>query len=88
LTMTRLERAKELLAAHESSIADIALQCGFSTQGTFTKAFVRSLSISPGRYRRTCASLVSAHAGAGFMASTSFFGDSTAEMLSCSIPAV
>jgi AraC family transcriptional regulator len=52
LTMVRLERAKELLAANESSIADIAFQCSFSSQANFTKAFVRSLGISPGRYRR------------------------------------
>lgn len=52
LTVSRLERAKELLAANESSIAEIALQCSFSSQASFTKAFVRSLGISPGRYRR------------------------------------
>jgi AraC family transcriptional regulator len=55
LTMRRLERAKVLLAASESSIADIAFQCSFSSQSNFTKAFVRSLGISPGRYRRGCA---------------------------------
>jgi AraC family transcriptional regulator len=87
LTMMRLELAKELLVASESSIADIALQCGFSTQGTFTKAFVRSLSISPGRYRRACAPSVSPHPAACYTASTGFFGDSTTEMLSYLIPA-
>jgi AraC family transcriptional regulator len=56
LTTVRLERAKELLAANESSIADIALQCSFSSQANFTKAFVRSLGISPGRYRRASTS--------------------------------
>jgi AraC family transcriptional regulator len=55
LTTMRLERAKELLAANEASIADIAFQCSFSSQANFTKAFVRSLGISPGRYRRACA---------------------------------
>ena len=41
LTMMRLQRAKELLAADKSSIADIAFQCSFSSQANFTKAFVR-----------------------------------------------
>ena len=58
LTTVRLERAKELLAADESSIADIAFQCSFSSQSNFTKAFVRLLGISPGRYRRARASSV------------------------------
>jgi AraC family transcriptional regulator len=56
LTAMRLERAKELLAANESSIADIAFRCSFSSRANFTKAFSRSLGISPGRYRRACAS--------------------------------
>jgi oxalate decarboxylase family bicupin protein len=55
LTTIRLERAKELLAANESSIADIAFQCSFSSQANFTKAFGASLGVSPGRYRRACA---------------------------------
>jgi AraC family transcriptional regulator len=88
LTTKRLDRAKELLAANESSIADIAFQCGFSTQGTFTKAFVRSLSISPGRYRRACASSVSPHPVACYTGSLGFFGDSTTEMLSGPSPTV
>jgi AraC family transcriptional regulator len=56
LTARRLQRAKDLLEANESSIADIAFQCSFSSQANFTKAFVRSLGISPGRYRRARAS--------------------------------
>jgi hypothetical protein len=31
------------------------LLCSFSSQANFTKAFVRWLGISPGRYRRACA---------------------------------
>jgi AraC family transcriptional regulator len=59
----RLERAKELLAANQSSIADIAFQCSFSSQANFTKAFVRSLGVSPGRYRRTRACTAALLAG-------------------------
>jgi AraC family transcriptional regulator len=87
LTTKRLDRAKELLAANESSIAHIAFQCGFSTQG-FTKAFVRSVSISPGRYRRACAYSVSAHSAACYTGSLGFFGDATTEMLNGPSPTV
>jgi AraC family transcriptional regulator len=88
LTTVRLERAKELLAANESSIADIAFQCSFSSQANFTKAFVRSLGISPGRYRRACASSVFPRPAGYYTASPGLFADSGAEMLGYSIPAV
>jgi AraC family transcriptional regulator len=87
LTTMRLERARELLAANESSIADIAFQCGFSSQANFTKAFVRSLDISPGRYRRACTSPASPYPAAYCTGSAGLFGDSGAEILSCPIPA-
>jgi AraC family transcriptional regulator len=81
LITMRLERAKQLLAANESSIADIAFQCSFSSQANFTKAFVRLLGISPGRYRRACASSAPMHPAAHYAGSPGFFRDSTAEML-------
>jgi AraC family transcriptional regulator len=80
LTTMRLERAKELLAANESSIADIAYQCSFSSQANFTRAFVRSLGISPGRYRRACASSVFPHPPGYYARSPGIFGDSAKEM--------
>jgi AraC family transcriptional regulator len=73
LITVRLERAKELLAANESSIADIALQCSFSSQANFTRAFVRLLGISPGRYRRACAPSVPAHPSAHYSGSPGYF---------------
>jgi AraC family transcriptional regulator len=88
LTRMRLERARELLAANESPIADIAFQCGFSSQANFTKVFVRSLDISPGRYRRACTSSASPYLPAYCSGSPDLFGNSAAEILSCSIPAV
>jgi AraC family transcriptional regulator len=88
LTRMRLEQARMLLAANESSIADIAFQCGFSSQANFTKVFVRSLDISPGRYRRACKSSVSPYLGAYCSGSPDLFGNSAAEILSCPIPAV
>jgi AraC family transcriptional regulator len=88
LTGMRLERARKLLAANESSIADIAFQCGFSSQSNFTKVFVRSLDISPGRYRRACTSPASPYLAAYCTGSPELLGNSAAEILSCSIPAV
>jgi AraC-like DNA-binding protein len=81
LTTVRLERAKELLAADESSIADIAFQCSFSSQANFTKAFVRSLGISPGRYRRACASSVFLRPAGDYTRSLEIIGHSDTEML-------
>jgi AraC family transcriptional regulator len=90
LTTVRLERAKELLAADESSIADIAFQCSFSSQSNFTKAFVRLLGISPGRYRRARASSVFVRP-AGYYTRTGphrVLGDSATEMLRYSMTPV
>jgi AraC-like DNA-binding protein len=42
--------AKERLCRRDS---DIALLCSLPSETSFTKAFVRSLGISPARYRRT-----------------------------------
>ncbi len=48
----RIARAKQLLTASALGIADIATACGFSNAAHFSKAFVRSVGISPSRYRR------------------------------------
>lgn len=48
----RVERASKMLTASYTSLARIALQSGFSDQSHFTRAFVESLALSPGRYRR------------------------------------
>ncbi|MFQ7003814.1 MAG: helix-turn-helix transcriptional regulator [Ruthenibacterium lactatiformans] len=44
----RLSRAMELLRGSELGITEISVQCGFSTQNTFYKAFRRRFGISPG----------------------------------------
>jgi len=88
LTTVRLERAKELLAANESSIADIAFRCSFSSHANFTKAFSRSLGISPGRYRRACASFVFPRPAAYYTGSPALIGDSGTEMLRYSMTPV
>ena len=49
----RLERAKTLLAEGESSLAEIAAACRFSSQANFTRAFHRATGSTPGVYRRS-----------------------------------
>ncbi|MBV7265455.1 helix-turn-helix transcriptional regulator [Erythrobacter ani] len=48
----RLERAKRALEAANDGIADIAYDCGFSSQQHMTSAFTKHLGITPARYRR------------------------------------
>jgi AraC family transcriptional regulator len=52
LSERRLDKAKQLLAYSNSSLADISLTCRFSGQANFTKAFTRAMGVSPGRYRK------------------------------------
>lgn len=47
----RLSHAMELLRDSEYSITEIALQCGFSAQNTFYKAFRRRFGVSPSAMR-------------------------------------
>jgi AraC family transcriptional regulator len=47
-----LQRAKEMLAGQQSSLADIALATHFSSQSSFTRAFTREVGMSPGEFRR------------------------------------
>jgi AraC family transcriptional regulator len=49
----RIDRAKELLGVEGSSIADVALRCGFSHQEHLTRMFRRFTGVTPGRYRRS-----------------------------------
>jgi AraC family transcriptional regulator len=48
----RLDRAKVLLCDGILPLAEVAHRCGFSSQASFTKAFVSASGQSPGRYRR------------------------------------
>lgn len=48
----RLEWAKLLLANERFSIAEVAQQCGFSSQSHFTAHFTRYTAISPARFAR------------------------------------
>jgi len=52
LSERRLDRAKQLLAYSNTSLIDVAFVSRFSGQANFTKAFTRTMGVSPGRYRR------------------------------------
>lgn len=51
LLRRRIERARSLLGAGGSSLAETALRCGFSSQSHFTDAFHRLVGVTPGAYR-------------------------------------
>ncbi|MGE5723029.1 MAG: helix-turn-helix domain-containing protein [Sphingomonadales bacterium] len=48
----RIERSKELLLRTDTSLVEIALETGFSSQSHFTSTFKRLVGITPGEYRR------------------------------------
>jgi AraC family transcriptional regulator len=49
----RIKRAQALLAANNLSLAQIAFDCGFSSQPHFTSMFRRLMGSSPARWRRS-----------------------------------
>lgn len=51
LAARRLARAKAMLTAHETPIAEIAYRCGFSSASNFGRAFKRATGRSPAAYR-------------------------------------
>jgi AraC family transcriptional regulator len=53
LSSLRIGLAKDLLRHEETSLADVALTCGFADQSHFTRAFRRNAGMSPGAWRRT-----------------------------------
>lgn len=48
----RLLRAQSLIERCDSSLADIALQCGFANQAHFTTAFNQEMGMPPGRFKQ------------------------------------
>jgi len=47
----RLSTAAKMLMNSEKNIIDIALECGYNTQVSFTKAFKKVYGINPGKYK-------------------------------------
>lgn len=52
LSAVRLQEAKRLLLSTSLTVADIAAQVGYSSQGSFTRRFTESVGLSPTQYRR------------------------------------
>jgi AraC family transcriptional regulator len=51
LIVQRVERAC-LLIARDESLAQVALECGFTDQSHFTKAFAKQIGMTPARWRQ------------------------------------
>jgi AraC family transcriptional regulator len=49
----RLETARAMIATGRASLSEIAHDCRFSSQSSFTRAFRRAMSMTPAEYRRT-----------------------------------
>lgn len=53
LMSMRVQRARTLLAETDRSLAEIALDCGFSHQEHFTRVFSTQVGVTPGAFRRS-----------------------------------
>jgi AraC family transcriptional regulator len=49
----RLETARAMIATGRASLSEIALDCRFSSQSSFTRAFRRATGMTPADYRQT-----------------------------------
>lgn len=52
----RLQESLNMLRTGDTSLADVALLCGFSSQSHFTGAFKKAFGTTPGNVRHTCPS--------------------------------
>ena len=53
VSQRRLESAKVMIATGRASLSEIALDCQFSSESSFTRAFRRAIGMTPAAYRRT-----------------------------------
>jgi AraC-like DNA-binding protein len=51
----RIERARELLRTSDLTVTEICLRVGFSSLGSFSSSFTRSVGVSPTQYRQQAA---------------------------------
>jgi AraC family transcriptional regulator len=51
----RIERAQQLLLHSKLSVAEIAIEAGFSDQAAFSRTFAANLATPPARWRKECA---------------------------------
>jgi AraC family transcriptional regulator len=52
LTKLRIERARELLADRDLTIAQVARRCGFAGPGALSTAFLAHVGVRPSVYRK------------------------------------
>ncbi|MCW3818305.1 AraC family transcriptional regulator [Micromonospora sp. DR5-3] len=64
LSALRLQRAKHLLVSTSMNVADISVQVGYNSVGTFSSRFSRSVGMSPTAYRRRAGYAVAIQAAA------------------------
>lgn len=55
---TRVELAKQLLAAGQHSVTDVCMEVGFSSLGSFSALFTRRVGVAPSAYRRRARAMV------------------------------
>jgi AraC-like DNA-binding protein len=55
LAAWRMAEAKRMLAGSGTSVTDICMQIGYSSLGTFTSQFTRTVGVPPGKFRRLVA---------------------------------
>jgi AraC-like DNA-binding protein len=48
----RIEKAKQMIAAGESSLVEIAIETGFCSQSHFTKVFTKEVGMTPSVYQK------------------------------------
>jgi AraC family transcriptional regulator len=53
VSQRRLETARAMIATGRTSLSQIAYDCRFSSQSSFTRAFRRATGLTPAEYRRT-----------------------------------
>ena len=52
INQQRIEKAKRLLKQRKYSITQVAIECGFSNQSHFSRAFRKATDITPKRYQQ------------------------------------
>src|SRR5262245_7306949 len=55
---SRLDLARELLAAGEHSVTDVCMEVGFSSLGSFSALFTRRIGETPSTFRRRVRTMV------------------------------
>jgi AraC-like DNA-binding protein len=55
---SRLDRAKQLLAAGQHSVTDVCMEVGFSSLGSFSELFTRRVGATPSAYRRRMRAMI------------------------------